>query len=93
MPCRYEGEEFTISLPNTTLRQEIRFANRLRLIIENPLVKTSDALLGIEASFGLDVYMKGEELTGKEYVEEVDSFLYLTKKEGRNKVCHSTFSD
>ena len=35
----------------------------------------------------------GEELTEKKYVEKVDSFLYLAKKEGRNKVCHSTFSD
>ena len=63
------------------------------MIIENSPAKTSDALLGIEASFGVDVYMKVEELTEKEYVEKVDSFLYLTKKEGRNKVCHSTFSD
>ena len=81
MPCRYEGEEFTISLPNTTLRQEIRFANRLRLIIENPLVKTSDALLGVEASFGVEVYVKGDELTEKAYVEKVA------------KNCHSTFED
>ena len=55
IPCRYEGEEFTIILPNTTLRQGIRFANRLRLIIENPPAKTSDALLGIEASLGVEV--------------------------------------
>ena len=91
IPCRYGGEEFTIILPDTTLRQGVRFANRLRLIIENSPAKTSDALLGIEASFGVDAYVKGDELTEKEYVERVDSFLYLAKKEGRNKVCHSTF--
>lgn len=77
MPCRYEGEEFTISLPNTTLRQEIRFANRLCLIIENPPAKTSDALLGVEASFGVEVYVKGDELTEKEYVEKVAKRLSL----------------
>ncbi len=92
IPCRYGGEEFTIILPDTTLRQGVRFANRLRLIIENSPAKTSDALLGIEASFGVDVYTKGDQLTEKEFVEKVDSFLYLAKQGGRNKVCHSTFS-
>lgn len=93
IPCRYGGEEFTIILPDTTLRQGVRFANRLRLIIENSPAKASDALLGIEASFGVDVYTKGDQLTEKEFVEKVDSFLYLAKQEGRNKVCHSTFTD
>ena len=65
IPGRYEGEEFTIILPNTTLRQGIR------LIIENPLARTSDALLGIEASLGVEVYVKGDELIEKEYVEKI----------------------
>ncbi|PCI75848.1 MAG: GGDEF domain-containing protein [SAR86 cluster bacterium] len=91
--CRYGGEEFTIILPDTTLRQGVRFANRLRLIIENSPTKTSDALLGIEASFGVVVYTKGDQSTEKEFVEKVDSFLYLAKQEGRNKVCHTSFSD
>ena len=93
IPCRYGGEEFTIILPDTTLEQGIRFANRLRLIIENSPVKTSDALLGIEASFGVDVFIKGEELLEKEFLEKVDSFLYLAKQEGRNKVCHASIDD
>lgn len=93
IPCRYGGEEFTIILPDTTLRQGVRFANRLRLIIENSPTKASDALLGIEASFGVDVYTKGDQLTEKEFLEKVDSFLYLAKQEGRNRVCHSSFSD
>ncbi|GJM13759.1 MAG: hypothetical protein DHS20C12_21620 [Pseudohongiella sp.] len=93
IPCRYGGEEFTIILPDTTLRQGVRFANRLRLIIENSPTKASDALLGIEASFGVDVYTKGDQLTEKEFVEKVDSYLYLAKQEGRNKVCHSSFND
>jgi two-component system cell cycle response regulator len=93
IPCRYGGEEFTIILPDTTLEQGIRFANRLRLIIEKSPVKTSDVLLGIEASFGVDVFIKGEELLEKEFLEKVDSFLYLAKQEGRNKVCHASIDD
>lgn len=92
IPCRYGGEEFTIILPATTLRQGVRFANRLRLIVESSPMKTSDALLSMEASFGVDVYT-GDQLTEKEFIEKVDSFLYLAKQEGRNRVCHNSFSD
>ena len=93
IPCRYGGEEFTIILPDTTLKQGVRFANRLRLIIENSPTKTSGALLGIEASFGVDVYATGDESIEKKFIEKVDSFLYLAKQEGRNRVCHSILSD
>lgn len=91
IPCRYGGEEFTIILPDTTLRQGVRFANRLRLIIENSPVKAGDIMLGIEASFGVDVYSRGHSLTEKEFVEKVDGFLYLAKQQGRNQVCHEKF--
>lgn len=91
IPCRYGGEEFTIVLPDTTLRQGVRFANRLRLIIENSPVKASDSILGIEASFGVDVYSRGNTLAEKEFVEKVDGFLYLAKQQGRNQVCHEKY--
>ncbi len=93
IPCRYGGEEFTIILPDTTLRQGVSFANRLRLIIENSPAKASDALLGVEASFGVDVYRRGDQLTEKDFVKRVDSFLYLAKQKGRNRVCHDNFDD
>ena len=89
IPCRYGGEEFALILPDTTLRQGVRFANRLRLIIENSPLKSGDLLLGIEASFGVDVYRRDERVGEKEFVERVDSFLYLAKQSGRNRVCHA----
>jgi diguanylate cyclase (GGDEF)-like protein len=91
IPCRYGGEEFTIILPDTTLQQGVRFANRLRLIIENSPVKASESILGIEASFGVDVYSRGSSLAENEFVEKADGFLYLAKKQGRNQVCHEGF--
>ncbi len=89
IPCRYGGEEFALVLPDTTLGQGIRFANRLRLIIENSPLVTANLTLNIEASFGVDVYARGQQLTEKEFVEQVDSYLYLAKQEGRNRVCHA----
>ncbi len=91
IPCRYGGEEFALILPDTQLRQGVRFANRLRLIIENSPIQAGDLLLGIEASFGVDIYSRGDQLTEKEFVEQTDSYLYLAKQEGRNRVCHAPF--
>lgn len=91
IPCRYGGEEFALILPDTELKQGVRFANRLRLIIENSPVKAGDLYLGIEASFGVDIYSRGDQLTEKEFVEQVDGFLYTAKQEGRNRVCHASF--
>lgn len=88
IPCRYGGEEFTIILPDTTLKQGVRFANRLRLIIENSPVYSGTTRLGIEASFGVDVYQRGDLASEKEFVEKVDEYLYVAKQEGRNRVCH-----
>ena len=93
IPCRYGGEEFALILPDTQLQQGVRFANRLRLIIENSPIEAGDLMLGIEASFGVDVYRRGDQLTEKEFVEKVDSFLYLAKQEGRNRVCHASFTE
>ena len=86
--CRYGGEEFTIILPDTSLRQGVKFANRIRLTIENSPVLVGDMNLGIEASFGVDIYRHGEQLSEKEFVERVDNYLYQAKEQGRNRVCH-----
>ncbi len=93
IPCRYGGEEFTIVLPDTTLVQGVRFANRLRLIIENSAIQVGDSRLGIEASFGVAVYSRDDQISEQEFVEKVDGFLYMAKQEGRNRVCHQEFDN
>jgi len=89
IPCRYGGEEFALILPDTTLRQGVRFANRLCLIIKNSPVKAGDFFLDIKASCGVDVYSCGDRLTEKDFVDKVDGYLYMAKQEGRNRVCHA----
>jgi diguanylate cyclase (GGDEF)-like protein len=86
--CRYGGEEFTIILPDTTLKQGIRFANRLRLIIKSSSIKVGEVLMGVEASFGVDVYNRGDRLSENDFVKKVDALLYTAKAEGRNRVCY-----
>ena len=91
IPCRYGGEEFALILPDTSLSQGVQFANRLRLIIESSPAKAGDMVLGVEASFGVGIYSRGKQLTEKEFIEQVDGFLYAAKQEGRNRVCHASY--
>ena len=91
VPCRYGGEEFALILPDTTLKQGVGFAERLRHIIQESPIKAGDVVVGIEASFGVDTYHRGEEISEKKFVERVDAYLYLAKQKGRNIVCHPDF--
>ena len=92
IPCRYGGEEFAIILPDTSLRQGVQFADRMRLIIENSPVEIGDMMLGIKASFGVDIYKRSDHFTEREFVERADAFLFQAKSEGRNRVCHAPYA-
>ena len=50
-------------------------------------------MLGVEASFGVDVYNRGDRLSEKDFIEKVDALLYRAKQEGRNRVCHEEIKD
>lgn len=91
IPCRYGGEEFALILPDTTLEQGVRFADRLRRSIAATTIKIGELKLNVKASFGVDVYENGDEIGEKEFVEQVDSYLYTAKQEGRNRVCNREF--
>ncbi len=89
--CRYGGEEFTIILPDTSLQQGVRFANRLREIIEASPLETADLKLDIKASFGVEVYYPADKVSEKDLIEKTDGYLYMAKQEGRNLVCHEKY--
>ena len=88
IPCRYGGEEFMLILPDTSLADGVRFANRLRTLISNSYVDIGEKPLQVTASFGVDVYESGDKRGDTEYIKNVDKFLYQAKAEGRNRVCH-----
>lgn len=82
---RYGGEEFTILLPETTAAEAKTVAERIRFGIEAERFFTdscNDARITI--SIGVTEYYDNEDLS--EFVQRADRAMYLSKKNGRNRV-------
>ena len=81
--CRYGGEEFTILLPNTSLKHAIELAERLRLAIEGRPFTCREAPVNITCSFGV---ANLREQVSPSIIEFADTALYQAKRSGRNRV-------
>jgi len=83
---RWGGEEFIILLPDVSVYDGKKVAERLRKIIENNKFNINDKLLSITASFGVAElsYMEAEPF--KKSYDRADKALYLAKNSGRNCV-------
>ncbi len=90
IPCRYGGEEFAVILPDTRLRASVPVAERIRNRIENtPLPLHGNHQLDMTASLGIATYLHNQSITVEELIRQADSFLYQSKQNGRNQVCHA----
>lgn len=80
--CRYGGEEFTIILPDTTLEEAKKLAERIREKIEKE-IKIEEK--SVTVSLGVAAFNKKcQELEA--IIENADKALYRAKREGKNKV-------
>ena len=81
---RYGGEEFVVVLPETTLEEAARFAERLRQRIEQASTQYEGKEIRITASFG--VSQRREEDDAASILARADALLYRAKEAGRNCV-------
>lgn len=88
IPCRFGGEEFTIILPSTPLPQAVQVAERLRRNIEERNLEVDGTTIPITASFGVEYYRAGMEVSADELIHLTDGYLYQAKQNGRNCVAH-----
>ena len=85
--ARFGGEEFVVLLPDTNIRGAQALAEKLRMTIERSRIRRSDnqqEIAQITVSFGIASYCAGE--SASDFVSRVDRALYVSKRQGRNRV-------
>lgn len=83
--CRYGGEEFVVILPGTEEAEACLLAERLRVAVEDCLIKADGHEVRVTCSFGV----AQADLSSPALVEQADAALYTAKKSGRNRVVAS----
>ncbi len=89
--ARYGGEEFAVIMPRTSLKDAGRIADQIRTAIEaKRLVRrsTNETIGAVTISFGAAIYSVGE--TVGNLITRADECLYMSKRNGRNRVTLET---
>lgn len=85
--ARYGGEEFSVILPDTRLKDAVAVAENIRRMVASRKVlnrRTGQVLGQVTLSVGVAEYEFGETLGA--FVHRADEALYLSKRQGRNRV-------
>jgi diguanylate cyclase (GGDEF)-like protein len=84
--CRYGGEEMTVILPGSQLREAAQLAEKLCALVRNNLFRGADnQILHVTTSIGVAEFLTA--LSRPEaMVEAVDKALYRAKESGRDQV-------
>ena len=83
--ARYGGEEFVIMLPETTVEEAVKTAERLRLSTANATLPTRVGNMSITISLGV-VAQDDNCRNLEELLDRSDQACYASKRTGRNKV-------
>lgn len=85
---RYGGEEFAVILPNTSKKEAISVAEKMRHAIkaaklQHVLSAVSDY---VTVSAGVAMVEQFEESSPQTFIQNADQALYTAKKSGRDRV-------
>ena len=84
--ARIGGEEFVIIMPNTTLVNAQKFAERLRKKIATLEINVADKQISVTVSIGVSQWKNDYFTNAETFVAHADKSLYLAKNNGRNRV-------
>jgi diguanylate cyclase (GGDEF)-like protein len=83
---RYGGEEFLLVCPGCKLDDVRSLAERLRQVVHDTTVKTSEGLIKVTMSFGVSCYSGGRDGDANRVIRSADQALFKAKDRGRNRV-------
>jgi len=91
MCCRYGGEEFAMIMPELELHNAVKVAERLRSVVEEHAFRMNEQKSEgrVTISLGVAGISGAHEITAEEFVKKADQALYLSKRNGRNRVSYS----
>jgi len=81
---RWGGEEFLVVMRNTSRRDLLRIADKLRLLVERSVFWVKDSPVRVTVSGGATLARPGD--TGVSLVERADLLMYHSKKSGKNRL-------
>lgn len=87
--ARYGGEEFLVVLPETDWQGAMAVAERLRSLVAEVKTPTDHGDIKITASFGVAGFgrsVPNECVSLEQLINAADAYMYLAKREGRNRV-------
>jgi len=94
--ARYGGEEFLVVLPETTWQGAMALAERLRRLVAEVKTATPHGDIQITASFGVagfDRSVPDECVSLEQLINAADTYMYLAKQEGRDRVKGGTLCE
>jgi len=86
IPARYGGEEFAVILPKTDIHEALIVAERFRDEIQENRLEFNGQELFITISIGIAQFDSEIDTNSRILIERADRALYLSKRNGRNRV-------
>ncbi|MEI7817917.1 MAG: diguanylate cyclase [Desulfuromonadales bacterium] len=84
--ARYGGEEFVAILPDSSLKEAVFVADRIRLAVQSTRFNGQLAKLSLTVSLGVSWFSNELAGTVDGFIKQADDALYRAKANGRNRV-------
>ncbi len=84
--ARYGGEEFVAILPDSTLKESVFVADRIRLAVQGAKFNGPLAKLCLSVSLGVACFSQEHSTSVDGFIKLADDALYRAKANGRNRV-------
>jgi diguanylate cyclase (GGDEF)-like protein len=84
--ARYGGEEFVAILPDSSLKEAVFVADRIRLAVQGTRFSGPLAKLGLTVSLGVACFSQDHTPSVDGFIKLADDALYRAKTNGRNRV-------